>query len=207
MGKPDSSSSIKPYPGTIRIRDATRSDAAEICAIYGYHVVHGTGSFEEVAPSVDEIRRRFDNVRARRLPWLVAEANRTIVGFCYVSPYHRRSAHRFTVQSSIYVDRIVQNQGIGLALLQEIIQACEALGYRQIMAAIGDSRNDGALKLHARAGYRTIGHAVRVGVKFGLWTDVVYVQRALGDPNAPPSVEDPIGYLTPSDQTEPSMIA
>ena len=71
------------------------------------------------------------------------------------------------------------------------------------MAAVGDSRNEGALKLHARAGYRTVGHAVRVGVKFGRWTDVVYLQRSLCDANAPPADVGPAGYIPPIDQTGP----
>jgi L-amino acid N-acyltransferase YncA len=145
----------------------------------------------------------FDNVRARGLPWLVAEMNEAVVGFCCVSPCHCRSAYRFTLQSFVHVDRTAQNLGVGLALLQAIVQTCQALGYRQIMATITDSRNEGALKLHASAGYRTIGHAVRVAVKFGLWTDIVYMQRALGDSNEPPSAEAPIGYLIPTDQTGP----
>ncbi|MGO8919621.1 MAG: N-acetyltransferase family protein [Stellaceae bacterium] len=201
--KAGKSAASYPSEPLFRTRDANRSDIAAIAAIYGFHVAHGAGTFEEVAPSAEEMRRRFDNVKARGLPWRVAEAEGAIVGYCYASPYHDRSAYRFTVQSSIYVDKRWHGRGVGIALLQDVIQACQVQGYRQIMAAIGDSRNAGALRLHASAGYRTIGHALRVGVKFGRWVDVVYVQRALCDPSVPPPASDPVGYLAPADQTGP----
>lgn len=147
--------------------------------------------------------RRFQNVRARGLPWLVAEVGGEIAGYSYASPYHPRSAYRFSVQSSTYVDPQYHRRGIGIALLSQVINKCEKLGYRQLLAAIGDSLNEPALALYARAHFRTIGQALRVGVKFGRWTDVVYVQRDLGDPASPPPQEDPVGYINPSDQTGP----
>lgn len=188
---------------SIRIRDGQPPDAAAVCGIYGFHVTDGAGTFEEMAPATDEIRRRMENVRARGLPWRVAEANGSILGYCYASPYHSRSAYKFTLQTSVYVDRNWQHRGVGLALLNEVVAACKQLGYRQIMAAVGDSHNEAALKLHAKAGFRTIGHAVRAGVKFGRWTDVVYMQRYLGDITDPPPVNDPVGYISSSDQTGP----
>ncbi len=186
-----------------QIRSAQPADAIAISAIYGFHVTDGSGTFEEVAPAADEIRRRMESVRARGLPWVVAEAAGRVIGYCYASPYHSRSAYRFTVQSSVYVVPEWQHRGVGLSLLNQIADACRQLGYCQIMAAVGDSHNDTALRLHARAGFRTIGHALRVGVKFGRWVDVVYMQRVLDDPAAPPPASDPLGYISPSDQTGP----
>ncbi len=185
------------------LRDAVRTDVAAIAAIYGFHVADGAGTFEEVAPSVDEMCRRFDNVKARGLPWRAAEAEGKVVGYCYVSPCNPRSAYKFTVQNSVYVDERWHRRGIGLALLRDVIRDCQVLGYHQIVAAIGDSRNEGSLRLHTVAGYRTIGQALRVGVKFGRWVDVIYMQRSLSDPNMPPPSGDPVGYCAATDQTGP----
>jgi L-amino acid N-acyltransferase YncA len=188
---------------SFRIRSAELSDATRICAIYGFHVADGAGTFEEVAPAAEEMRRRMENVKVRGLPWHVAEAKGELAGYCYASPYNARSAYRFTVQTSVYVDHNWYRRGIGLALLNSVAAACQKLGYCQAMAAVGDSRNEGALKLHARAGYRTVGHAVRVGVKFGRWMDVVYLQRSLCDATVPPADISPVGYIPPVDQTGP----
>jgi len=187
----------------ITLRDATVADMAAVTAIYAHHVQTGYGSFEEIPPSVEEMIRRHDNIRARGLPWRLAELDGRIVGYCYVSPYHARSAYRFTVQDSIYVDERHLNKGIGSALLGDVIRICTDLGYRQMMAGVGDSGNAGSLRLHTRMGFRTVGQAVHVGIKFGRWLDLVYLQRPLGEDRTDVPVVPPTGYLPPADQMGP----
>lgn len=194
---------VQSNPEAFKIRSAVRDDATQVSRIYGFHVSEGAGTFEEVAPTAEEVNRRMQNVSARRLPWKVAETCNGVVGYCYASPFHSRSAYRFSVQSSVYVDREWHGRGIGLALLNSVIESCRELGYCQVMAAVGDGRNEAALRLHARAGFRTVGHAVRVGMKFGRWMDVVYLQKSLHDPGEPPPETDPVGYIPSSDQTGP----
>jgi phosphinothricin acetyltransferase len=185
------------------LRDAMPADMGAVTAIYAHHVQTGYGSFEEIPPSIEEMVRRFDNVRARGLPWRVAELDGRIVGYCYASPYHARSAYRFTVQDSIYVDDRYLNRGVGTALLASVIDVCTGLGYRQMMAGVGDSANDGSLRLHTRLGFRTVGHATGVGLKFGRWLDLVLLQRTLGDARTDVPAAPPTGYLPPADQTGP----
>ena len=187
----------------IQLRDAEVADMAAIAAIYAHHVQTGYGSFEEIPPSVEEMVRRRDNIRARGLPWRLAEIDGRIVGYCYVSPYHARSAYRFAVQDSIYVDERFLNRGIGAALLGDVIRICTELGYRQMMAGVGDSGNEGSLRLHTRLGFRTIGQAVGVGIKFGRWLDLVLLQRPLGDERTDVPAQPPTGYLPPADQMGP----
>ena len=184
----------------ITLRDATVADMAAVTAIYAHHVQTGYGSFEEIPPSVEEMIRRFDNIRARGLPWRLAELDGRIVGYCYAGPYQTRSAYRFTVSDSIYVDDRFLNKGIGSALLGDVIRICTDLGYRQMMAGVGDSGNEGSLRLHTRMGFRTVGQALHVGIKFGRWLDVVYLQRMLGDDRTDLPAGPPTGYLPPADQ-------
>src|SRR5260370_24283798 len=98
-------------------------DIAGIVAIYGFHGAQGAGTFEEVAPSPDEMRRRFDNVRARGLPWRVAEIDGAVIGYCYARPYNARSAYKFTVQRSVYVDLRRQHPVSGIALPPDVLPA------------------------------------------------------------------------------------
>ncbi len=185
------------------VRDATVADFPAIAAVYAHHVQTGLGSFEEVPPSADELLRRFRGIRARGLPWRVAELDRRLVGYCYASPFHARSAYRFTVQDSVYIAEDCIGRGVGTALLRQVIDACAAHGYRQMIAVVGDSGNEASLRLHARLGFRTIGQALRVGVKFGRWVDIVYLQRPLGEQATRPPAQDPIGYTAVADQTGP----
>ncbi|MFO1060078.1 MAG: N-acetyltransferase family protein [Dongiaceae bacterium] len=185
------------------VRAAAAADFPAIAAIYAHHVQTGLATFEEVPPSAEEMLRRCHGVRARGLPWLVAELGGRIAGYCYASPYNARSAYRFTVQDSVYVAEDCIGRGVGTALLGAVLELCAAQGYRQMIAVVGDSGNEASLRLHARLGFRTIGQALRVGVKFGRWVDIVYLQRPLGEQGTRPPAEDPLGYGPGADQTGP----
>jgi L-amino acid N-acyltransferase YncA len=86
------------------------------------------------------------------------------------------------------------HRGIGLALMRDLIRDCSDLGYRQMIAVIGDSANEASIRLHTRLGFRTIGHEVAVGLKFGRWVDVVQMQLALGEGGRSLPAAEPTGY-------------
>jgi phosphinothricin acetyltransferase len=162
------------------IRDSRDADVAAICAIYGHHVLHGAASFEETPPTADELARRRADVLARGLPYLVAEIDDEVVGYAYASPYRARSAYRFSIENSVYVDHRRHRGGIGRALLAALIAQCECGAWRQMIAVIGDSANLPSIALHARLGFRMVGTLRSVGFKFGRWVDTVLMQRELG---------------------------
>src|SRR5262249_5973127 len=140
----------------------------------------GLASFEERPPSVEEIRRRRYDALHRGLPHLVAELNGEVVGYAYAAPYRSRSAYRFTVEDSVYVDHRQPRHGIGRALLRELLRRCESGSWRQMIAVIGDSDNAASIALHQSLGFRLVGNLHAVGFKFGRWIDSVVMQRALG---------------------------
>lgn len=163
------------------VRDATDADLVQIHAIYTHHVLHGLGSFEEVPPDLAEMRRRRDDVLARGLPYIVAIIERRVAGYAYAGPYRSRSAYRYTVEDSIYVSPDFHRRGVGRALLQALIARCTALGYRQMIAVIGDSANNGSTGLHAELGFAQVALLPAIGFKFGRWVDGVLMQRPLGE--------------------------
>ena len=71
-------------------------------------------------------------------------------------------------------------------LLGTLVDRCTALGYRQMIAGIGDSANLQSIGLHRSLGFRQEGILRGVGLKFGRWVDVVIMHRPLGDPDALP---------------------
>jgi phosphinothricin acetyltransferase len=163
------------------IRDLTPDDLPAVTRIYAHHVLNGTGTFEEVPPSLDEIRARCEKVRALGLPWIVAEDDGAVTGYAYAALFRERSAYRYTLEDSVYIDPAGHRRGTGRALLAELLPRCAALGYRQMIAAIGDSGNAGSIGLHAAMGFETVGTYRNVGVKFGRWLDVVLMQKTLGE--------------------------
>jgi L-amino acid N-acyltransferase YncA len=155
-------------------------DLPAIQAIYAHHVLHGLASFEEEPPSVQELERRYHDVIARGLPYIVAETGGVVGGYGYCSPYRARSAYRYALEDSIYLRHDMTGRGIGKRLLEELIRRCEGLGYRQVIAVIGDSANAASIGVHAACGFVRVGTLRSVGFKFGRWVDSVFMQRPLG---------------------------
>ncbi|MGE4299215.1 MAG: N-acetyltransferase family protein [Desulfovibrionaceae bacterium] len=164
----------------IIIRDATDDDMAAIQAIYAYEVLHGLATFEEIPPSVDEMRARRTGVLALGAPYLAAQLDGRVVGYSYAALYRTRPAYRHTLENSVYVSEHHRGQGIGRALLTALVARCEAGPWRQMVAVIGDSANTGSITLHTRMGFRHEGTLTAVGFKFGRWVDTVLMQRPLG---------------------------
>jgi phosphinothricin acetyltransferase len=162
------------------LRDATGSDMAAIRDIYAYHVENGTGTFEEVAPSVAEVTQRWEGIVAAKLPYLVGGFDGQVRGFAYASRFRPRSAYRFTVEDSIYVHPEAVGRGLGRLLLGELIERCTRLGHRQMVAVIGDSANARSVQVHAAHGFQRTGVLTSAGFKFGRWLDAVFMQRVLG---------------------------
>jgi L-amino acid N-acyltransferase YncA len=164
----------------MQIRPATDVDIPEIQSIYAYHVLNGTGTFEEEPPPVEEVLQRFRNVVDRGWDWLVAADATGILGYAYYTQFRDRSAYRFAVENSVYVREDVRGQGVGKALVAQLIADATGQGFRQMIAVIGDSENTGSIGVHASLGFQMAGTMRAVGLKFGRWLDVVTMQRALG---------------------------
>lgn len=173
---------------TITVRASADTDIPAITALYARHVLHGTASFEEIPPDEAEIARRRADILGRGLPYLAAECEGRLVGYAYAGLYRTRSAYRFTLENSVYVADGMGRRGIGRALMDPLIEMCEAAGYRRMIAAIGDSANHGSIGLHSACGFRHVGILPAVGFKFGRWLDGVLMERPLGDgSDSPPA--------------------
>lgn len=162
------------------IRAAAVADLPEIQAIYAHHVLHGTGTFEEVPPSIEEVTRRYADITGRGWAWLVATDATGIVGYAYYTQIRDRSAYRCTAEDSVYVREDVRGQGVGKALAARLLHEAEAAGFRQMIAVIGDSENIGSVGVHSSLGFQHVGTLRAVGLKFGRWLDTVYMQKSLG---------------------------
>jgi phosphinothricin acetyltransferase len=162
------------------IRPSRDEDVATITAIYAHHVLHGLASFEEVPPPLEEIARRRAAILEHDLPYLVAERDNRVVGYCYAGPFRPRVGYRFTLEDSIYIDAEEVGRGIGRLLLRPLLDRCTDLGYRQMVAVIGGRETAASIRLHEALGFSHMGVLQAVGFKFGRWVDTVLMQRALG---------------------------
>jgi phosphinothricin acetyltransferase len=170
----------------MKLRPAHAKDAEALVAIYGHHVLHGFGTFEEAPPGADEMGARREAIQARGLPYLVAELDGEVAGFAYAAPFRTREAYRYTVEDSVYIAPTNHRLGLGKALLETVIAHCARMGLRQMLALIGDSDNAGSRGLHATCGFTETGVMTAVGFKAGRWVDVVVMQRSLNAGAAEP---------------------
>jgi len=166
---------------SLEIRPAVVTDLPSVTDIYADAVREGTATFELVPPDLAEMTRRFRALSDGGFPYLVAILEGNVAGYAYAGPYRPRPAYRFTVENSVYLRPAVHRRGIGHRLLQRLIADCEARGFRQMIAVIGDSANAGSIGVHAACGFTMIGTHPNVGLKFGRWLDTVMMQRALGE--------------------------
>ncbi|HXX26668.1 MAG TPA: GNAT family N-acetyltransferase [Pseudolabrys sp.] len=162
------------------IRPATFADIPVITRIYAHAVRNGTASFELEPPDEAEMSRRMKAVLDGEFPYFVAEIDGRVAGYAYASLYRKRPAYRFTVEDSVYVAPDAHRRGIGKALLVKLIETCTALGFRQMIAVIGDSNQAASIGVHEACGFSDAGNLRNIGWKFGRWLDTPLMQLTLG---------------------------
>jgi len=173
---------------SIRLRPAARTDIDQITAIYAHAVRHGTSSYELEPPSRVDMAVRFSALHKAGYPYIVAQEEGRVVGYAYAGPFRPRPAYRFIVEDSIYISPDAQGRGLGRLLLTQLIEESKLLGFRQILAVIGDgSPERPSVRLHAALGFRVSGTLEGSGYKQGRWLDTVIMQLSLnGGTSVPP---------------------
>ena len=173
-----------------QIRPCRDEDLPAITAIYGHHVLHGTGTFETTPPTEAEMAARRADVLAKGLPYLVAEDAGQVLGFAYCNWFKPRPAYRFSAEDSIYLHPDARGRGLGRLLLGALAEAGQKAGLRKLIAVIGDSANAGSIGVHTALGFTPAGVIKSCGWKFGRWLDIVLMEKVLGDGDAtPPAAE------------------
>lgn len=171
---------------TVSVRPVRETDIPAITAIYAHAVLHGFASFEVDPPDEAEMTRRMRTVTDGGFPYLVAEKDGKLLGYAYAAPYRARPAYRNSVENSVYVSPDAHRLGVGKTLLRELVDTATRLGFRQMIAVIGDSGNAGSIGLHRALGFIFCGTIHSVGYKHGRWLDSVIMQRALGPGDGAP---------------------
>ena len=162
------------------IRASSDQDIPAITAIYAHHVLNGTGTFETIPPTAEDMAARRTDVLAKELPFLVAEEDGRILGFAYCTWFKPRPAYRYSAEDSIYMADGARGRGAGRQLLAALAQEAEAAGVRKLIAVIGDSANQGSVRVHEASGFTAVGVLKSCGWKFGKWLDVVLMEKPLG---------------------------
>lgn len=184
------------------VRPPDDADFVAIQRIYADAVANSAASFELEPPTVDDLRARHRRLVDAGDPYRVAVVAGEIAGYCYAGPFRDRPAYRFTVESSVYVAAAFRRQGVARVLMQRLIEACEARGFRQMIAVIGGKRNEASIGLHQGLGFERVGVLQNVGRKFDAWQDITLMQRVLD--SGPDSDSNHDSSRSPGHDPEPS---
>ncbi|GAA1946704.1 N-acetyltransferase family protein [Microbacterium deminutum] len=167
-------------PFSYTIRSVEDRDIPEIREIYNHYVTNSVVTFDEKKWSIAHWRDKIGHLRKLGLPFIVAESpSGQVLGYAFVSPWSGKSSYRYTVENSIYLGHAATGKGLGRALLEALIAACEAKGIREMVAVISDKGAEASVALHLKLGFTEVGRMGRVGFKFGRWLGTIYLQKSL----------------------------
>jgi len=186
-------------PFSYEIRPAALEDIPDIREIYNYYVMNSVVTFDEKRWTHKKWIEKFQHLQKLGLPFLVAVSPAgQVLGYALVSPWASKSAFRYTVEVSIYLGQAATGKGLGRALLEALIEACEEIGLRQLVAVISDRGADASLALHEKLGFVEVGRMGRVGFKFGRWLGTVYLQKQLSPRKKPGVISRLLGKPEPA---------
>jgi phosphinothricin acetyltransferase len=166
----------------MRIRDAADTDFDQITDLYNDIVTTSTATYNDRLATVDD---RLAWALARRqqgYPVLVADQDGLIAGFASFGDFRSWPGYRFTVEGTVYILANLRGQGVGTALLRELVQRAALLGKHSVIAGV-DSENIASLRFLERAGFERVGHLREVGFKFDRFLDLVFLQYWVTSPS------------------------
>lgn len=162
------------------IRAAEASDLPDVREIHGHYVRNSSVTFDPSVFSFAGWKRRYDDVRRRKLPFLVAENPAgQILGYALVTPWNPRDRSNRVVEDSIYLGAAAGGKGLGRALMEALLDECRSAGVREVVAVIADRQAEASIRLHERLGFDEVGRMGHVGYKYDRWLGTVTMRLAL----------------------------
>ena len=185
----------------IKIRIATKEDAAALLEIYSYYVKNTAVSFEYEVPSVQEFERRICTT-LENYPYLVAEVDGKIKGYVYAGRFSPRTAYDWTAETSIYIDKDTHRMGLGRMLYEKLEEYLKAQNVTNLYAGVADLAEEtdpyltrNSEHFHKAVGYKTIGNFTRCGYKFDRWYNLIYMEKIIGEHCVPQKAFVPFSKL------------
>ncbi len=162
----------------MRIEDATDADVPEIVAIYNDVIATSTAVFSERPVTVADRREWLRARRAQAYPVIVARMDGAVAGFASYGAFRSGSGYQRTVEHSVHVAAERRRQGIGLRLLEELLDRARREGRHVVVAGV-DADNRASLRLHEQLGFEQVGRMPQVARKFDRWVDLSLLQITL----------------------------
>ena len=191
----------------VSIRFVRPEDAEALAGIYAPYVRQTAITFEYEPPTPEEFRRRIAGIRAR-YPYLAAEENGELLGYCYASPFKGRAAYDWAAETSIYIRMDQHRRGLGKRLYVVLEDLLRAQGILDMLASIALPEPEDeyltldSVRFHAALGFREIARFPNIGSKFGRWYHMVWMDKLLGEHRPDPGPIRPVSALGFGDDTQ-----
>jgi len=173
--------------GEIDIRDVCEEDAKELLRIYAPYVKETAISFEYEVPSEEEFKNRIRTI-TKRYPYLVAECDGKLLGYCYASEFKNRRAYDFSVETTIYVNKENRKKGVGKLLYQKLEEVLKRQGILNMNACIAFATRESdeyltndSQNFHEHMGFEMVGQFHKSGYKFDKWYDMIWMEKLIGN--------------------------
>jgi len=147
------------------------SDWEQVRSIYLEGISSGNSTFETDAPSWEKW-----NEGHLSFARLVMRDEGSVLGWAALSPVSKRDVYRGVAELTVYVTEPGRGQGIGLALLERLIDESESHGIWTLQASIFPE-NVASVELHRRCGFREVGRREQIAKLNGVWRDTLLFER------------------------------
>lgn len=168
----------------IVIRLVRLEDANELSEIYKPYVENTAVSFEYLAPDAKEFERRILE-KIHTYPYLVAEVDGEIAGYCYASSFLPRPAYSHSVETTLYIKEEFHGMGIGKMLylkLEELLKLQNVVSLNACIAYAhnpDETLNNISMLFHSKMGYRYVGKFNGSGYKFDRFYDMIWMEKLI----------------------------
>lgn len=162
----------------MKIRPATDADLDAILAIHNDAILHSTALWTDEPVDRRDRETWYVAQQAAGHPIVVAEIDGSVAGYASYSYWRAKTGYRFSLENSVYVGEHFQGQGVGRALMQNLIAEAKTGGYHVMVADI-EAGNVASIALHRSLGFELEGTILEIGFKFGRWLDLAIMRLVL----------------------------
>lgn len=165
-------------------RDIKEEDISQVLNIYNYYIANDLANFEEIPLTKDQFFKLYAKIIQAKLPFIICEISKRIVGFAYLNNFRNKSGYKFSYENSIYIDVNFIGKGLGSKLLKKLIdKSYKIRNIKTIISVIGGDNTRASIKIHEKNGFKLIGTLKKVGFKKNQWLDSIYMQKIINEKN------------------------
>lgn len=166
---------------TLVIREATPQDIEGMLEIFNYYIENSFAAYLETPVGPEFFHTSHDEDESNKTehsPFYVMEENNRVVGLGALRPYlpFRNFQHIGVV--SYFMLPEYTRKGLGTKLLDALCQDAKKKNIKSLLANVS-SKNQASLNFHLKHGFVECGRFKAVGTKFGMYFDIVWLQKFL----------------------------